>query len=196
MKGLINKYLYMIKNYCRIYAVFFVLMFISLAFSEISYIISFLFYIPTMMIIVLMSYDERDLWDTYFNYLPVKISQVVSVKYLIGLVIIVFEVLVCSLIVGIKDPINLVNNVSGFIVLPLISMAITLPFYFWLGVNKARIAYYIIFGAIFASSQFVDNGLTVVNISNVLFVLCAIFIFVISWLLSIKLYERRLSKLR
>lgn len=196
MKGLINKYLYMIKNYCRIYAVFFVLMFISLAFSEISYIISFLFYIPTMMIIVLMSYDERDLWDTYFNYLPVKISQVVSVKYLIGLVIIVFEVLACSLIVGIKDPTNLVNNVSGFIVLPLISMAITLPFYFWLGVNKARIAYYIIFGAIFASSQFVDNGLTVVNISNVLFVLCAIFIFVISWLLSIKLYERRLSKLR
>ena len=196
MKGLINKYLYMIKNYCRIYAVFFVLMFISLAFSEISYIISFLFYIPTMMIIVLMSYDERDLWDTYFNYLPVKISQVVSVKYLIGLVIIVFEVLACSLIVGIKDPTNLVNNVSGFIVLPLISMAITLPFYFWLGVNKARIAYYIIFGAIFASSQFVDNGLTVVNISNELFVLCAIFIFVISWLLSIKLYERRLSKLR
>lgn len=196
MKGLINKYLYMIKNYCRIYAVFFVLMFISLAFSEISYIISFLFYIPTMMIIVLMSYDERDLWDTYFNYLPVKISQVVSVKYLIGLAIIVFEVLACSLIVGIKDPTNLVNNVSGFIVLPLISMAITLPFYFWLGVNKARIAYYIIFGAIFASSQFVDNGLTIVNISNVLFVLCAIFIFVISWLLSIKLYERRLSKLR
>lgn len=196
MRGLINKYLYMIKNYCKIYAVFFVIMFISLAFSEISYIISFLFYIPTMMIIVLMSYDERDLWDTYFNYLPLNIKQVVSVKYLIGLIIIIFEIIVCSLIVGIKDSTNLVNNVSGFIVLPLISMAITLPFYFWLGVNKARIAYYIIFGAIFASSQFANNGLTIINISNTLFVLSAVFIFIISWLLSIKLYERRLSKLR
>ena len=197
MKGLLKKDFLMIKSYCKIYFAFVAILFFTLAFSSDYYIVSFLFLIPSMIVIVLMSYDERNGWDTYWRYLPVNIKQVVSCKYLIGLIIVTIIVVCSSLIVGIRDIEMLKNEILGFIIIPLVSLSLITPFYFRLGVQKARIAYYVAFGATSALlTQASSFNLNNVYISDLIIVIFIFMLFGLSWLLSIKLYERRLSKLR
>ena len=86
MKGLLLKDLYMMKSYCRSYLL------IAVVFTAVSLIgkdnMFFMFYpclLCGMIPVNLLAYDERSRFIRYGDTLPYKRAQIVSAKYLIGL---------------------------------------------------------------------------------------------------------------
>ena len=86
MKGLLLKDWYMVKKYCRAYLL------IAIVFIAISFFSNdnmfFVFYpclLCGMIPVNLLAYDERSHWMQYSGTLPYTKTQIVSGKYLIGL---------------------------------------------------------------------------------------------------------------
>ena len=85
MSGLLLKEWYMMKKYCRAYLLI-AAMFLVLSCIEDN--LFFTFYpclLCSMIPVNLLSYDERCGWDRYSGTLPCTKRQLVSSKYLVGL---------------------------------------------------------------------------------------------------------------
>ena len=89
-------------------------------------------------------------------------------------------------------------TVSLVLVMSLVSSSISLPFMFKLGVEKGRMAYYIMVGVVCAGGIFLAKLLAKdseipVNLSNSLPFICiaAVSIYALSWYLSIIFYKKR-----
>lgn len=204
MKGLLLKDFYMTVKYCKM---IFLLDFIFIAASFFSWRnITFLLF-PVVfsgtISITLLSLEERCKWTSYSGSLPYSSAQIVSAKYLIGLIIqaaisfVIFLALLVRIgyLGGAEMNIgNAVVLVAGMFVISLVSPALCLPFCFRFGTEKGRIVYYVVAGAFVAlSTQFVravtiDDKLYEYGaiIAGVLVVLYAL-----SWIVSIPLYKRR-----
>jgi len=206
MKGLLLKDWYMMKKYCRSY-IFIATAFIALAlFSNDN--MFFIFYpclLCGMIPVNLLSYDERSRWMQYSGTLPYTKTQIVSAKYLIGLLTQAALLIVTGISQGLKMT-AAGNFVFGeFVVLMLLMLvvatltsSVSLPFIFKLGVERGRTAYYVMIGfvcgaSVLASSYF--RGQLVAEIKpNLLLAILAVAgigIYILSWYVSIVYFNKR-----
>lgn len=206
MKGLILKDLYMMKKYCKTYLL------ITVVFVAVSFVSSenlfFIFYpcfLCGMIPVNLLAYDERSKWMQYSETMPYTKGQIVSGKYLIGL----GTQVAVLLVTGIAQATRM--SVSGtfmlgeylvlmmlFLIMSLLASSITLPFMFKLGVEKGRMAYYIMIGVVCAgsaiSSKLLSSGIqSEIKLSENLPIAClvGIGIYALSWYLSVVFYKKR-----
>ena len=206
MKGLILKDLYMLVKYFRNYLLI-LLIFVSVSFVQEDNLF-FAFYpflLCGMIPVNLLAYDERSHWDIYCGTLPVTRDMVVSVKYLIGLLLqgAVFLISAVGQAVrfcmkGSFDWESYLVLISLMAMLSLFSSSITLPFMFKLGVEKGRMAYYVMIfticaGAGVAGFAFNDQMQSTIPFGAVLAlgVVLAAAIYGLSWYLSILFYRKR-----
>ena len=206
MKGLLLKDWYMMKKYCRSY-IFIATAFIALAlFSNDN--MFFIFYpclLCGMIPVNLLGYDERSRWMQYSGTLPYTKTQIVSAKYLIGLLAQAALLIVTGVSQGIKMT-AAGNFVFGeFVVLMLLmlvvatlSSSISLPFIFKLGVEKGRTAYYVMIGFVcgasaLASSYFRGQFTAEIkpNLILVLLAVAGIGLYILSLYMSIVFYKKR-----
>ncbi len=206
MKGLLLKDFYMMRKYCRAY--FFVIL-IFLGFSFLSNENMFFLFYPClfcgMLPVTLMSYDEHSKWHIYSGTLPYTKAQLVSGKFLLGLIIQTGVLLLSSILQPIRALVQggffwqdyLVIMAMQFI-LSTVTIVCTLPFMFKFGVEKGRIAYYVMIGIVCSgsvlSSQFFELELkTELSFHIILLILCivAAIVYLLAWRLSIRFYEKR-----
>lgn len=206
MKGLILKDLYMAVKYCRAYAL------IAIVFLGVSVVngdnMFFLFYpclLCGMIPVNLLAYDERSKWLLYSAALPYSKTQLVTAKYLIGLMaqlVVLFATGVTQAVRmhldGSMDLAGLVLLLSTVLLLSALASSIAMPFMFRWGVEKGRIAYYVMIGIVCASSflaedllQGIAAGSETVGGVTPLFCLGAAALYALSWYLSVKGYEKR-----
>ena len=147
MKGLLLKDWYMTKKYCRAYLL------IAIVFIAVSFFSNgdmfFVFYpclLCGMIPVNLMAYDERSRWIQYSDTLPYSRAQIVSSKYLIGLMAQMAMLLVTGIVQGIRMCMEGTFQMNEFsmLMLPMLIVStltpsICLPFVFKLGVEKGRI---------------------------------------------------------
>ena len=206
MKGLLLKDWYMMKKYCRSYII------IAAVFIAVSFFSNdnmfFIFYpclLCGMIPVNLLGYDERSRWMQYSGTLPYTRTQIVSGKYLIGLL----AQLTILVVTGVAQAVKM--TVAGnfvfvdFAVLMLLMLivstltsSICLPFVFKLGVEKGRTAYYIMIGfvcgaSVLASSYFRGQLVAEVEPNAILCALAVVGIgvYVLSWYLSVVFFKKR-----
>lgn len=206
MKGLLLKDFYMVTKYCRGYlliaAVFIAVSVIDIGISTFSAVLCL---IAGILPVTLMAYDERSRWTEYSGTLPYSKAQIVSSKYLIGLLaqitVIVFTVLIKSVVKGFDNILFELAVLAYGFVISCAMAAVVLPFMFWLGVEKGRIAYYItmvtVFACVFAIADFYgEEGFSsllgdATSVTLAIIPLAAIALYAVSWCISIALYKKR-----
>lgn len=206
MKGLLLKDLYMTLRYCRVYLVIsIVAIAISFASEENLFWVFYPCLLSGMIPVNLLGYDERSRWLQYSETIPYTKAQIVSGKFLIGLL----TQLSMLLLTGIAQAVRM--SMSGtfvfgafltlmmlFLILALLSSAITLPFVFKLGVEKGRIAHYFMVGIVCSGSVIFSNMLSgessvLLSMNGFLPLIClvGVGIYALCWYLSIVFYQKR-----
>lgn len=206
MKGLLLKDWYMMKRYCKSYH------FIAVCFVALSLVnnenMFFVFYpclLCGMIPVNLLGYDERSRWMQYSGTMPYTKVQIVSGKYLIGLLAQLTILLVMGVAQAVKMMIAGDFILGDFTVLMLLILivstltsSIPLPFIFKLGVEKGRTAYYVMIGfvcgaSILASDLFRGQlGIEMKpNLVLAILAVVGIGIYIFSWYMSIVFYEKR-----
>ena len=197
MKGLLLKDLYLIKTVCRTNILCVVLFAVVSVFSEEN--MFFLFFpciIASMLPITLLSYDERDKWTEYALTLPCTRAQLVSGKYIIGLLGIVSAVLLNVLaqaFFGSYPRAELAVLSAVMLSVGLLGPAVLYPLIFKFGIEKGRLFYYIFIGAACASIMILSNKAQSIRAGGSVYLLpiAGAVLYAVSWLLSIRLYESR-----
>lgn len=206
MKGLLLKDWYMMKKYCRAYLVIAV---VFIAASITSYDNTFFMFFPCLLCgmipVTLLGYDERSRWVQYSETMPYTKTQIVSEKYLTGLLTQLATLIVAGIAQAIKMHIYGKFILGDFTTLMLLMLivstlapSISLPFIFKLGVEKGRIAYYVMIGFLCCASAFASdlfNGQIGTEIESTLvlsiFAVVGIGIYIFSWCMSIAFYKKR-----
>ena len=206
MKGLLLKDWYMMKKYCRAYLLIAVVFIAVSLFSNDN--MFFVFYpclLCGMIPVNLLGYDERSRWMQYSGTLPYTKTQIVSGKYLIGLLSQITILVATGVAQAAKMLIAHNFELGDFAVLMLLMLivstltsSICLPFVFQLGVEKGRTAYYIMIGFVCGASVLASSILRGQLMSeiqpNLILALGAgvgIGIYILSWYLSIVFFKKR-----
>lgn len=206
MKGLILKDWYMMKKYCRAYLLIAVVFIAVSLFSNDN--MFFVFYpclLCGMIPVNLLGYDERSRWMQYSGTLPYTKTQIVSGKYLIGLLSQITILVATGVAQAAKMLIAHNFELGDFAVLMLLMLivstltsSICLPFVFKLGVEKGRTAYYIMIGfvcgASVLASSILRRQLTSEIKPNLILALVAVVgicVYILSWYLSIVFFKKR-----
>ena len=196
----------MTKKYCRYY------LFVGVGFIILSLMSTgnmfFIFYpclLCGMIPVNLLGYDERSRFTEYVGTLPYTKTQIVSSKYLIGLLTQSAMLIVICIVQGVKMSIDGEFFLKEFLVLMMLLLimatltsSLTLPFIFKLGVEKGRAAYYVMIGVVCAGSMIASNLLSdgiqaEINLNGILPIVCfvGIGLYALSWYLSIVFYKKR-----
>ena len=205
MIGLLRKDLYMTLAYFRMFlillGVFLAVGFLP-AVHENTFFIIYPMIIGMMLPISLISYDERFRWNRTCDAMPCSRAQVVSSKYLLTLisVLLIFGLTILgqSIRLGRAGQIEELSAlVPLLLLLGFIGPSLLLPIIFWLGAEKGRLAYFVAVGVVVAAGVFLSTGADSPIVSgevSLLIPLAALVclgVFGLSWLLSVKLYQRR-----
>ena len=206
MKGLLLKDLYMTVKYFRNY-LFILLMFLGLSFTggDNLFLVFYPGLLGAMIPVNLLAYDERSHWDIYALTLPVSRDTVVSAKYLIGLMIQGTVYLLTGAVQALRMTVSGSFHLESYLVLMsllwmvfLIGGSITLPFMFKMGVEKGRMAYYVMIGLIcgaaaISGKAFGEGLQAAIPFGSGLILGCvlAAAIYAGSWYLSILFYRKR-----
>lgn len=198
MKGLLLKDWYLTLRYGR------VLLILTLAYGVIGVFVeefgAFAMLpaiLAAMLPNMLLSYDEREKWTTFAQAFPITRTEYVTGKYLFGAIALAayFTLLtVLHLIVGTQGLTELLTMLAS---IGLLASAMIQPLMFWLGVEKGRIAYFAVTcGAVILSIALTQGGRGIEAISTLAvpewgIVLIAAAIYILSWRLSVALYNRR-----
>ena len=207
MKGLLLKDFYMLISYCRMV---FIVMILLMGIAIVGHLDSNLFILgypnilAAMLPMSLVAYDEKEKWCIYSQTLPVSKAQYVSAKYIMGLILIFLAFLLSSGAFTVKQLIN--GNFSWadyvgmleFAAGGMIASAVLMPFIFKFGSEKGRIVYFMILIAFFATFFVISNvdvslSLVIAITINpgILVFLVGIFLYLLSWWISVSLYEKR-----
>lgn len=206
MKGLLLKDLYMAAKYCRTYILIGVV-FIAVSFAG-SENLFFAFYpclLCGMIPVNLLAYDERSRWLEYSGTLPYTKAQIVSGKYLIGIIVQGAMLLAVGLSQAVRMHLAGTFRLEEFALfmatifaMATITSSITLPFMFRWGVEKGRIAYYCMIGFVCAAGYLGSvffTGSTRLAVSQgalmAILTLTGIAVYAASWLAAIALYRKR-----
>lgn len=206
MKGLLLKDWYMMKKYCRAYIVIAV---VFIAMSLVNNGNMFYVFYPCLLCGMipanLIGYDEKSHWIQYSGTMPYTRTQIVSAKYLIGLFAQVTMLIVTGIAQGIKMGVSGKFILNNFIVLMLLmlSMAtftssISLPFIFKLGVEKGRVAYFMMIGVVCGASTLATSLLREqqqvqiqTNVFLIILAVIGVSVYIFSWYMSVVFYKRR-----
>ncbi len=206
MKGLLLKDWYMMKKYCRAYlliaAVFIA---VSLVSNDNLFLVFYPCLLCGMIPVNLLGYDERSRWMQYSGTMPYTKTQIVSAKYLIGLLAQLAIMIAIGTAQGIKMSVAGNFDLGEFAVLLLLLLivstltsSISLPFIFKLGVEKGRTAYYVMIGfvcgaSVLASSLLRGQLVTEIQPNMVLAMLAAVGIgvYIFSWYMSVVFFKKR-----
>lgn len=205
MKGLIQKDFYLMGRYSKMIMIISLLFVIVPIFSgqDTAFFMFYPFVIATMLPVSVISYDERDKWNSYCDALPVTRADYVSAKYICGIVIMLVLLSVSAVSQYIAA--SRAGSFSGakyiglLATLTLIGCAapgFALPLILKLGVEKGRIAYYIIIGFFCALGVWLPNNVQlaqggIAGVSPVIILCAAFVIYAVSWFMSIRFYEKR-----
>ena len=210
MRGLLLKDFYMIMKYCwsvLLVAVFFVA--ITLFGSQQSFFYIFPVIILSELPTMIYLQDEHAKWTVYGETLPYTRAQIVSSKYIIGLISCGSGVLIAAAVqavgamrTGSFDFSSGVVGLAFMFSIGLITSAVMMPFVFRFGAAKGRIAYLVVTciacGGVAALAS-VDRDLFEITGSSVLsdmppvavIVFAALLVYACSWGISVFLYKRR-----
>lgn len=202
MKGLLLKDFYMTAKYCKMNFIIDIIFIAVSFFSEEN--ISFLMFpviFSGVLPITLLSFDEKFKWSKYSGALPYSSAQIVSAKYLFGLIFqavtaaIVFAAMIArSNFMGGATLSEAAQMIGTMFVVSLIMPAFCLPFCFKFGTEKGRIMYFIF---IFVLSVVVWRLISQNSIPQEaaklvwLIVSAAAAVYALSWLISIAVYGKR-----
>lgn len=201
MKGLLLKDFYLLRKYCRAF-IFMVIVFwaASLFAEDNAFLSTYPVLLASVMPVTLISYDEREKWNLYSAALPYSRGQIVSAKYLTGLlsVLVVMVMTVGGqtarmVYQGVASPKSVLAMMAPYIVISLIGPSVLLPIIYKFGTEKGRIAYYILIGVICGSAVFIPAITDFMNLLRFPLVIAAatIVIYAGSWLLSIAIYRKK-----
>ena len=202
MKGLLRKDLFMILKYGRtllIMCVIFLAM--SIVAEENFFFIVYPVLLGGVLPVTLLSYDERFGWNRYCDALPITRKQVVDERYLMSLlsffVLYVLTLAVQAAVLLPKGRGEDLLELAGLLPsLGLVAPALMLPITLRWGVEKGRIIYYFIIGLIVAAglifaNDFAGPGRAIGRWGAAAVLLVSVIFYAGSWLLSVKLYEKR-----
>lgn len=200
MKGLLRKDCHMIWNYGRMLLLISLVFLIAGALSKEE---NFFFVVYPVLLggvlpVTLLSYEERCGWNRFCDAMPLSRRTVVSARYVTTLLsfgaLYLLTLLVNALFGRPAAELGeLALLLPGFGLLP---SAIMLPISLRWGVEKGRIAYFILIGVFVALGMFLFDSIRVIGTTVpapgvAASLIAAIVIFALSWLLSIRLYEKR-----
>ena len=208
MKGLLLKDLYMTLKYCRTHLVLCAL-FVVLAYTQ-NESSTFLLFYPCMLMgmlpVTLLAHDERSGWEAYSAALPYRRSHIVSGKYLFALL----AQLICAILVSVAQVSRQIQEqtfvwqgalgmLAALLLVSMLSTAVILPCVFKMGVEKGRIAYYIVITAVVGLGGFLMARVPIQELMTTLserwlapaLAALAASVFALSWLLSIAFYRKR-----
>lgn len=205
MKALLYKDFCLMRKHCRAYL--FVVAFILLA-AVVEEDGLFMLLYPCMLVgmvpVTLMGYDERSGWDRYCAMLPYSKREIVSEKYVIGLLM---QALVMALSTAAQvlrmrrfgdAGVPLGVLLSMMMTASFSSVGLCMPFMFRLGVEKGRVAYYIMIGMVCgacaaASMHFGGMSAAAMPGAPVWLAAAALSaaIYAASWCVSVAWYEKR-----
>ena len=149
------------------------------------------------------SFDEMSKWDKFVNTLPIDRKTIVQSKFILGLILIIFGMVILTPIVYISS--DFINTLSPFeifqwlvIILSvgLLYISLTIPFYIKFGTDKAKlIIFAIVFIPVFGSS-FIQQYFQNIDINQLMnFInyvpIGAFIILLISYILSVKWYGQK-----
>ena len=208
MKGLLLKDFYMAAKYCRTYLLIGIV-FIAVSFAgPESQNMFFVFYpclLCGMIPVNLLAYDERSRWLEYSGTLPYTKAQIVSGKYLVGIIVQGAMLIAVGIAQGVRMHLagtfgwgEFALFMGSIYAMATVTSSISLPFMFRWGVEKGRIAYYCMIGFVCAAGYlgsvfFAQGSAQTVSgrVLPVLFLLVGTGIYAASWLASIALYQKR-----
>lgn len=204
MKGLLIKDFYMTARYCRAFLLI-VAVFIAVSFfgDDNIFFIVYPVMIAGVIPMTLISYDERDKWTQYSGTLPYTRAQLVSSKYLIGLIfgsaafVLSVAASVSRMLANGYFSLTELSVISAvLLVLGLIGPSLILPFAFKYGAEKGRIAFYIMIGIICAAGVLLSGlGFNAVMPEGpwapAVTAAAAVLLYAASWRLSVAFYKKR-----
>ncbi|MCM1168019.1 MAG: ABC-2 transporter permease [Ruminococcus sp.] len=153
--------------------------------------------------ITLLAYDERSRWSEYCGALPYSGAQVVSAKYLIGLItqtattLVVFAALLICGGSRVRNLEGLTFALTAAFAVSLIMPAICMPFCLRFGTEKGRLIYYMVIAAIagtavlvFGDTEGVPDFTGSSDFLSAMIIVIPI-LYALSWLLSVFLYGNK-----
>lgn len=206
MKGLLLKDLYMTAKYFRVYFL------LTLAVAAASFFVDgnpFFIYYPCfvcgMLPLSLQSYDEKSKWETFCQALPYTKAQIVSGKYIFGLAIQLLVILPIAASQAFRMHRSgtfswdiYLTMMGSLVAMGFAVSAIPMPFIFRYGVEKGRMAQYLMIaifcGGLVAASIWFGEALPAVRTFPALpplVFLAAAGLYALSWYLSIVFYRKR-----
>lgn len=206
MKGLLLKDLYMAVKYFRMFFL------VAVAFIAASFFINeneFFIYYPCllcgMLPLNLQSYDEKSKWEIYSQALPYTKAQAVGGKYIFGLAAQLMVILPTAVRIalwlhlsGTFSWVLYLTMMASLVTMGLALPAFSLPLIFRYGVEKGRMAQYLLIvifcGSLSAASIWFAEGLPTIQTFpglSLLIFLAAIGMYAASWYLSIVFYRKR-----
>ena len=199
MKGFLKKDFYLTLGYCRsIFLIVVVFIVIGCVQTDNYFFIFYPAIMVSLLAVSLFSYDEREHFCTYAAAMPRSRATYVSAKYVIGLIyglICVAVIVLVQMIFGEFSGKDFLFLVGSLLILVLFTPAVALPFMFKFGVEKGRLAYYVMIGFSTAAALLMMNtGYRGRLGGDFLFALLGvteIILFAISWLLSVRIYRKR-----
>ncbi|MBR2283502.1 MAG: ABC-2 transporter permease [Ruminococcus sp.] len=154
-----------------------------------------------------MTFDDTSRWNIYCLTMPFSRTQIVSSKYMLTVILCCAAELVSviSYIVSyVTNHSDTDMSIRSMIIFPLaftlLFTAINFPLIFKLGTGKARIAALILSGAAagFASTFFITSDdppqpttPPITSAAALIAVVTVLALFCVSWLLSIKIYQKK-----
>ncbi len=213
MKGLLLKDFYMITKYCKsIFIIVAVFMLAGVSNPTSYFYTIYPVIVASIIPMTIMSYDERFKWNLYCDCMPFSRKKAVASKYILMLLIISITIILISITQVISQIKNSTFELTSYITLitssfsmTIIAQSFILPIIFKLGVEKGRIAYFIIIGimcggGIAAYTIFNEETTIKLNIisnissyitSPIIILLVSAILFVCSFLLSARFYKNR-----
>lgn len=209
MKGLLLKDFYQITKNFKLYGVL-ILLFAALSIWGHSNNLFITFY-PLLLICAisfsLITLDENSKWVQYCDSLPCTRAQVVSGKYLIGILVFLPSSLLLLLgqclrmhFAGYFSWGELETFLAAGVSLGAVQEALTLPCLFKFGAGRARLISMVCMGCFFGALPFLSTQdlfgsafLPTPNGSLILGLITAVslVVYALSWLLSIRFYQKR-----
>lgn len=203
MKGLLLKDFFTLSKSLRIFLVLILLFACMPGYNMAIFAVVYASLLP----VTALSYDERCKWDTLAAMSPYSPAEMVISKYLLGYIGILFASMLALAVHAVyglfsSSPAGgYVSSIAGGAVSGLLIIGLTLPAMYKFGVEKGRIAFFVIlavtFGAVAGLSALSDNGelsgfgLDIGAGTGILILLAVILLNAASILLSIKFYSKR-----
>ena len=202
MRGLLRKDFYLLWSYCRLMPLFLLAFIIFSAFSpdgQSPFFICYPCILNSVMPVSALSYDDTEHWLAYCDTLPVTRRQYVSGKYIISLIcggtIFLLSAIAAAIRLcrsGAFYPADLLDQLAVLAMISLVSTALVMPPIFKFGAQKGRIVFIGVVGIFCGLSAILDTpDLSGISLPIALLPILATVIFAVSWLLSIRFYEKR-----